>query len=449
MKDEMNYRRALTPLLILTAILLSPQLTRAQNSGATRDTLTLVEAVRMAVQAAPALHAAEASVDAAKAHVKEIDSYAYPQLSGNAGYTRIDPVISLDIPVGPGKTQTFSTMPNDNYTAGLNVSQLITGFGREGAEERVAESGIKSAEDNLDQARMTAAYQTVQVYYAMLTSDESIRVVQDQLSVVKENLTTTETHEKQGTVTSLDPLSVRVRISALESQIAELSANRKKQEAMLHRLTGIAPGVHIPVTRPLRDLKVSGNFDTLVTIAEKQRPEITLSKDAENTARLAVEAAKTTNYPVLSANVAGGVKDGYLPNLTDPKLNWSGNISLHVPILDGGLASSQVEQAEANLRVAETRTLDARRSIASDIEQAEADLESNGTRLLGMKVQIEQAQQAYDVANVRYKNGAATSLDVLTAQSALEDAYLQSAQVRYAFELSLYNVNRAIGTPMW
>ncbi len=447
MKYNMKYRRAVAPLLMLIAMFVTPQFTHAQS--ATRDTLSLGEAVRMAVQAAPALHAAEAAVDAAKARVREIDSYAYPQLSGNAGYTRIDPVISITIPGPGGSSNSFSTMPNDNYTAGLNFSQLITGFGREGANERVAESGIKSAEDNLDAAKMMAAYQTVQVYYAMLTSDESLHVVQDQLKIVQENLGITQERQKQGTVTSLDPLSVRVRISALENQIADISATRKKQEAMLHRLTGIAPGVHIPVVKPARDLQVPGDMDTLIAIAERQRPEIALAKDAERTARLQVEAAKMTNYPVLSANVAGGVKDGYLPNLTDPKLNWSGNISLHVPILDGGLASSQVEQAEANLRVAETRTLDARRSIASDIEQAEADLQSSSTRLLSTQVQIDQAQQAYDVANVRYKNGAATSLDVLTAQSALEDAYLQSAQIHYAFELSLYNVNRAIGTPMW
>ena len=65
------------------------------------------------------------------------------------------------------------------------------------------------------------------------------------------------------------------------------------------------------------------------------------------------------------------------------------------------------------------------------------------------KVQIDQAQQAYDIAEVRYKNGVATNLDVLTAQSALEQAKLQQAQLMFNLELSQYNLNKAVGTPMW
>jgi outer membrane protein TolC len=50
---------------------------------------------------------------------------------------------------------------------------------------------------------------------------------------------------------------------------------------------------------------------------------------------------------------------------------------------------------------------------------------------------------------VRYQNGAATNLDVLTAQSALEQAELNQAQLMFSLELSEYNLNRAVGTPMW
>ena len=53
------------------------------------------------------------------------------------------------------------------------------------------------------------------------------------------------------------------------------------------------------------------------------------------------------------------------------------------------------------------------------------------------------------MAEVRYKNGAATNLEVLTAQQALEGSQLQQAQLMYAYELSEYNLNRAIGTKVW
>jgi outer membrane protein TolC len=437
----MNYQLTL---LRYTAILTVSLASRSlAQSG---DTLLLPQAVRMAIESSASMAAGQAAIDAAKARYDEIASYAKPQLNGDATYTRIDPVISITI---PGSGQSFSTMPNNNYNAAISLQQPIWAFGRFSAEDRVAESGIKSAEDNLDAYRAQAAYQTTQVYYAILTTGESLRVEQDQLKVLQNNLAISQEREKQGAATRLDPLSVQVRISSIQSQIADLRSTRVKQEALLRRLTGLPAGLHINVSRPTSGSQLSEQMDELMTAAEKQRAEITMAKDAENTARLQIDAAKASNDPLLAASVSGGVKDGYLPNLNDPKLNWAGSINFHMPILDGGRTRAQVEQAEANYRAAQARTQDAIRGVRSDIEQALADVQSTRERMDLTSAQIDQAQQAYDVAQVRYKNGAATNLEVLTAQDAVEQANLQRAQLMFAFELSQYNLNRAVGMPMW
>lgn len=439
MKNELRISAIAVLLVLLIASGAS-----AQHS----DTLSLADAVRMALQSSPSMRAAEAGLEGARAHVKEIDSYIYPQLNADASFTRIDPVVTLDIPSGPnGQTKSFSTMPNNNYNGNLNIQQLITGFGRERATERVAESGVQTAEDNISLARTATAYQTVQAYYAVLTTDEALRVERDQLHVLEDNLKIAETREKQGVATALDKLNIQVRISTVRSQTSDLESSRMKQVAGLRRLTGIKG--NIAVARPASGEAPTEQLDSLNAIATRQRAEIQVARDAENTARLQVEATRSSNNPVVTANVSGGVKDGYLPNLTDPKLNWAGTVALHVPLFDGGRASSEVDQAEANYRAAQARREDAERMVTSEIEQALADVMASRSRLELVRPQIEQAQQAYSIARVRYENGAATNLDVLTAQQAVEQAQLQQAQLMFNFELSQYNLNRAIGTPMW
>jgi outer membrane protein len=408
------------------------------------DTLTLAQAISLAVERAPTALEAQASLDAAKAHVKEMDSYGYPTLAADASYARIDPVISI-----PFGNQVFTTQPNNNYNGNLNVQQLITAFGREQANVRVAETGIKTAEDNLQGSKTTAAFQTVQEYYALLTTEEALRVEQGQLKVLDDDLSISLQREKQGVATSLDTLSTRVRISTTQSQIADLTSSRLKEESMLRRLVGFKPGVHISVKRPAESTKLPEQIDPLDSMAEINRSEILVAKDAENTARMQVEASKLIDNPVLAANVTGGVKDGYLPNLTQAKLNWIGGLSLHIPIFDGGLASSQIDEAEANYRVAQARTEDAERGVQSDIEQALADIQSSRARLSLTEVQIAQAQQAFNVAEVRYENGAATNLEVLMAQEALEQARLQKVQLMFSYELNEYNLDRAVGMQMW
>jgi outer membrane protein len=412
------------------------------------DTLTLSQAVMMAIKHSPSLEAGMAAIDQAKAQLNETESYALPQFAGDATYTRIDPVVTIPISL-PGFSETFVTEANNNYNANFNLQQALWAFGRYDAAESVAESGIKSAQDNLDAYKAQAAYGTTQIYYSILTTDEGIRVEQDQVSVLQSDLADADQRVKQGTATSLDTLNIVARISQTQSEIADLQASRRKQVAGLRRILGMAPGAPVNVTRPAQSAQLPEDVNMLDSIADKQRPEIVMAKDAENTALLQIDNAKHNNDPLLSANITGGYKNGYLPDLNQEKLNWIGTIEFHVPILDGGRTHAQEDEATAQYREAQAHTEDTKLGVENDVEQALADLQSSRARLKLTGVQIEQAQQAYDIAQVRYKNGAATNLDVLTAQSALEQAKLQQAQLMFSLELSQYNLNKAIGTPMW
>ena len=147
---------------------------------------------------------------------------------------------------------------------------------------------------------------------------------------------------------------------------------------MLRRLLGLAPGtVPVNVTRPAQSGQLPEDVTMLDSLAEIQRPEIISAKDAENTARLQIDATKESNDPLLSANVTGGVKNGYLPDLNQGKLNWAGTVDFHVPILDGGRTHAQVDEAEAQYQAAQAQTEDAELGVQNDVDQALADLQSS------------------------------------------------------------------------
>ena len=430
---------------LLLALAIIPVRSFAQAT----DTLTLTQAIHLALQNAPALAEAQAALDKAHAQYNEVKSYALPQLAADASYTRIDPVITIPFTLPGQPTVVFQTQPNNNYNGNVQLQQPIWSFGRFEAEDRVVESSIQAATDNLDTYRAQIAYQSAQVYYAVLTTDEGIAVEQQQEKVLQGNLADALTREKQGTATSLDALNIQARISGIQSQIEDMESGRRKQASALRRLLGLPSSTPINVTRPASANTLPEDIIALDSLAARQRPEIVAAKDAENTARLQVDAAGQANDPLLMANVTGGVKNGYLPDLNQWKLNWAGTINFHWPLFDGGRTHAQVDEAEADYVAAQAHTRDAMLGIESDIEQALADVQANRKRLDLTKVQIDQASQALDIAQVRYRNGMATNLDVLTAQSAVEQAKLQQAELMFNYEVSQYNLNKAVGTPMW
>lgn len=412
------------------------------------DSLSVEQVVQRAIENAPAIKQAQASLDAAKARTNEATVIKKPMLDGEVSYTRIDPVATVDFPVN-GKTIPFSFAPNNNYNVQAVLQQVLYDFGKSDAQINVARSAEKSADDNFAQIKSSVAYQAIQLYYGILAFNETLRVEEEQKKILGENLGLSQEKEKQGTATSLDPLSTRVRIASIESQEADVRAAKQKQEAALRRLLGMEAGAPLVLQSKITSVTINPNVQDLVNKADAQRAEIQLAKDAVETARLQVEAAKFGDKPTVVANVAAGVKDGYPPELNKPFVNWAGTIALRVPILNGNRTEYQIAEAQANYEGAQSRLIDLERNIQSEVEVALADVISNSRKLELTKVQIAQAREALDVALVRYRNGAATNLEYLTAQSALEQAEIAQAQTEYNYLLSQYSVNRAVGEMAW
>src|SRR5262249_21378296 len=129
---------------------------------------------------------------------------------------------------------------------------------------------------------------------------------------------------------------------------------------------------------------------------------------------------------------------GVLPGISDFRENWTVTLSLSVPIFTGGrlagdelTAKGSLSEAWARLKLArEAAELDARVS-QNDLADAEAVLKSNqGT--------AEQAKRAYEIAQLRFREG-------LSSQVELQDARLQfeQAQVNQARALRNVQVARA------
>ena len=140
-------------------------------------------------------------------------------------------------------------------------------------------------------------------------------------------------------------------------------------------------------------------------------------------AEQAIAVARAERKPAISFRSDYGLVDypDSVPNFTDWRQNWTLGVALSLPILDGGrikaneaIARAGVEEASANLRLA--RELDAldRASTRSDLTAARAEWEASGST-------IQQAQRAYEIAELRFSEGLSTQLE-------LSDARLQLAQ---------------------
>ena len=411
------------------------------NSAYAQDTLTVSQVVQRVLERHPAIEQASHNVRASEARVLQSTSATYPEVSTEAGYVFLGPIAKLAFP-GFGE---FRLYPADNYDAHIAGRYTVYDFGKIDATADLNRSRVQSVRDIMDLTKSNLSYQTIRVFYSILYLEQSIKVQDEQIEALNQHLATTQRRVSAGTATSFDVLTTQVRVAGSQNQKIELENALQKQRAVMSQLLGLPPGAPILIRGDFEQTSAPAHGDSLLQAAIRQRMEIKLARDAEQSAQLQQKVASLGNKPTLKVNLTYGLKNGFIPNLDVLRGNWVAGVKAEVPIFDGWRTDRQVEEAQANIEAEQAHRRDVERQVRSEVEQAVADVEASASKIAISELQVQQAREAVAIARTRYESGTVTNLDLLDAQAAESAAKLGKLQALYKLVLSKFDLQRAIG----
>lgn len=414
------------------------------QQGTMPDSLSLNAMIRLVLERNPAVSQNLRSVEAARSAVDAVRSDYYPNAGIEASYVRLGPVAEFDL--GGASIPLF---PANNYDGHIGVRQKIYDFNKTASGVDVAASRVVLEQDRVGEVRRDLAYATVRSFYSVLFLEQSIRVQDEQLRTLNEYLQTSQRRFAAGTATEFDVLTTRVRLAAAETQKIDLQNRLRQEEITLRRLANLPAEVPLHLSGSFQTDVPSADTDSLMRVAQRQRPDFKTAADAITTAELQRVAASAGDNPSININLAYGVKNGYIPNLDVLRGNFAAGVSVEVPVFDGFKTRSREEEAQANVLVAQERKRVVEAQIRSDIEQALSDLKASSDKLQTTKLNVEQARRAAELAKVKYDAGVVTNLDLLDAETSLEQAKLTDLQSLLGYVLSGYELQRAIGQQLW
>jgi len=437
-----------------------PALSHAQpgSPSASGDSLRVETVVARVLASYPTIEAARREVDAASARIGQARSGYWPRVSAVASYRRQDPVPEVTVPGGPGGprgdgSRSIAIQPNNLYDGHLQVRQTLYDFGRTASRIEQAEAGRTAAERRVTVERTTLAFRAVQVFYTTLLANVRIDVQRDQIDQLEETLSVVQQQKAAGTATEFEVQSTRTRLSAARSRLTRFQSQLKREEAELRRLLGSASdatlsqrlsGTVEPSLTPADTARIDA--DSLADRALRQHPSVRVAQARVAAARRTVQVTDQSDAPSLALTAQGGVKNGYPGDLNEPRLNESVGVSLNVPLFEGFSTKRKEEEAQAQVQAAEARLTDVRRQVSMRVEQAASDLRARLARLASTQLRVEQARTAAELARTRYEAGTITNLELLDAETALQEARLDRTEVRYQVVLGRYALQRATGT---
>jgi outer membrane protein, multidrug efflux system len=205
-------------------------------------------------------------------------------------------------------------------------------------------------------------------------------------------------------------------------------------------LLGRNPGP-IPRGKILNDLALPDIPESLPSQLLERRPDVQQAEQELISANANIGVVKSQYYPSLSLTGLIGYSSSDISTLFEPaSVIWSAGANILQPLFRAGEISSQVESAEAfqrqtlynYVKTVQTAFGDAQNALIERVKTEEIYF-ADGKRLDAL-------QLYYDLANMKYYEGATSYLEVLDAERSLFNSQLGYAQSRATLMKSVVGI---------
>jgi outer membrane protein len=409
------------------------------------DSLSLNTIISDVIQNHPMVKKAMEELTTSDAKIGIAQSGNLPTIDFASSYSRIGPISQITLPdVG-----TFSLMPHDNYVAAFNVNQTIFDFGKTENNVMIEKQGKELNLNSVEQVKQKLSQAAIGNYFALVYLQEAIKIKDEQLVILNEHLHYVQKKQETGTATQYEILTTQVRISVIENQKTDLETALNLQICQLNSLLGKPVNTSLKVKCELNQGQPNLGGDSLMATAMQNRDEMKLTREKAKLAEIRYSLTNSQNNPVINAFFSGGVKNGYIPYMYDPKGNFVAGVGIKVPIYDGKRNKYNLIQARSAIQINDQETEITRRTIINEVVESQANLNASQKKIDQSELQLRQAKQAYELAKVRFDSGVITNLELLEGSTFVSESRLMLLKAKIDYTVNIYKLKSATGERLY
>jgi outer membrane protein len=448
--------------LVGTAVAQQPAPASAQpESAATPERqVTLPQALELARRNNPNMVQAQQNLRLANmGRLQSLGSYL-PTISANASASKSS---SQRVDYLGNVTSGVAT---NNSSLGLSANlTLFDGFQR-GANRRLANATADLDEAALVGQTYATDLATKQAYFNALSTQELVGVSEANLARSEQQLKLTTEKLRLGATTRSDSLSASVDYGNAQLQLIQARANALTAQANLARAIGV-----VGMVAAVRDTALEIRLTSLDTAALRSEaaanaPAVVQAEASVTAAQASRSASRAPLWPTLSASArqswAGSqffpwnsppvrtITDStgaVIGTVQNPKYTgtWSVGLTISYPIFNGFQREAGMVQADANLRTARARLRDARLALDANLTQSLTALDAASAQIDVSRTSVASAQENLRMQRERYRLGASTIVDLLTAEATLNQAEVALVQARYNYLIARAQLEAYVG----
>jgi outer membrane protein len=298
----------------------------------------------------------------------------------------------------------------------VNLTQTIFQGFRNLNAIRQAKSTVQAAREALRTVEQTVLLDAATTYVNVVRDQAIVRLRENDVSVLSEQLKATKDRFDVGEVTRTDVAQAEARRSEALATLAAAQANLKTSRAAYEQIVGHPPGNLVTPTSIRHVLPSSLNES--MTLGDGENPLILAAVYNEEASLFAVQQIMGEMLPEVTLE-AQYEKRFDLGSTIDSQEQTRVLGRLNVPFYQGGGVSARVRQAKETNNQLKKEVEDARLRVHADVIANWGILQSSGPAINAAEAAVAANKIALTGVREEEKVGQRTTLDVLDAQREL------------------------------
>ena len=392
-------------------------------------------------------------------------------------------------------TNLFTTQSILYNTFGIQSSVDLFNFGSKQNIIAANKFDAQASLASVDKLRDDISLNVAGAYLQVLLNREQVNITKVQMQQTAAQLSNTQKQVNAGAVPELNATQLEAQLATDSANVASAKGAEVQSLLNLKALLNIDAGAPFDIATPPVDripLEPIAELqpEPVYQLALQNLPQQRVNQLRLLAAQKNADAAKGALYPSLSAGfslqtnysnaknnfnilryntvgtqpivivkstldtVYAPVREPVYSTYSDPYgtqffNNWGNGvgISITVPIFNGGTARTNLEKAKLNVRNFELQKQQDNLTLKQDIYKAYNDAITSYEKFNASAKSVEAAQRAFDFATKRYNIGLLNTIELITTQTSLFTAKIQStlAQYDYVFKMKVLEFYKGQG----
>ena len=283
-------------------------------------------------------------------------------------------------------------------------------------------------------------------YLSLLELDQERALAERTLASRQATLNLARRRFQQGLTSELDVRQFEAQVAVPAATLAQTERLRAQLEHQLNLLLGEAPATvsrHGNLTQVVNALTIP---DSLPATLLERRPDVQQAERAYAAATARIGVAQAARLPTISITGYYGTQSPRVGDLfgTNSEI-YQALAGVSFPLFTGGRLINQTRAARAR---AEQARLQYEQSVLIALREASdalAGVRSSRDEVVAQQTQAEALRRSLQLAELRYRTGIASYIEVLDAQRSLFDAELALSQAQLGQLSSAVQLYRALG----